>query len=70
MGNEDKDRFVDFYQRTNILGESYIPMQGLRHTEIPTFMRAPFVTDLEQVDIGIIGIIYILYTYRQSYHIM
>ena len=58
MGDEDKDRFVDFYQRTNILGESYIPMQGLRHTEIPTFMRAPFVTDLEQVDIGIIGIPY------------
>tara|TARA_B100000686_G_scaffold288169_1_gene314095 strand:- start:794 stop:1792 length:999 start_codon:yes stop_codon:yes gene_type:complete len=58
MDDGDEDRIVDFYRRTNILGESYIPMQGLRHTEIPTFMRAPFVTDLEQVDIGIIGIPY------------
>lgn len=47
-----------FYQQTNLLGETYVPMQALRHTEVPTFMRAPFKTDLSQVDIGIIGIPY------------
>ena len=52
----DPDDRKSFYQQTNILGESYDPMMEARHSEIPTFMRAPFVTDLSQVDIGIIGI--------------
>ena len=47
---------ADFYRQTNILGETYTPMETLRHTEISTFMRAPSVTDLDRVDIGIIGI--------------
>jgi guanidinopropionase len=54
----DSKGIGNFYQQTNILGETYEPMQTLRHTEIPTFMRTPFVTDLSQVDIGIIGIPY------------
>jgi guanidinopropionase len=54
----DKDPIGDFYQQTNILGESFDPMHSARHSEIPTFMRAPFVTDLSKVDIGIIGIPY------------
>ena len=49
---------ADFYRQTNILGETYTPMASLRHTEIPTFMRAPLVTDLDRIDIGIIGIPY------------
>lgn len=57
-GPDDDQNTNSFYQRTNILGETYEPMQALRHTEIPTFMRAPFVTDLSGVDIGIIGIPY------------
>jgi guanidinopropionase len=48
----------DFYKIRNILGEEYEPMKAARHTEIPTFMRAPYRTDLENVDIGIIGIPY------------
>ena len=47
-----------FYQRRDILGESYEPMQSLRFTEIPTFMRTPLVNDLSSVDIGIIGVPY------------
>jgi guanidinopropionase len=47
-----------FYQRQDILGEVYEPMQALRFTEIPTFMRTPLVNDLESVDIGIIGVPY------------
>ncbi len=59
MTDRDSDnKNADFYQQTNILGETYTPMQGLRHTEIPTFMRAPLVTDLDRIDIGIIGIPY------------
>jgi guanidinopropionase len=54
----DKVDIQSFYQQTNILGESYDPMQAARHSEIPTFMRTPFVTDLSRVDIGIIGIPY------------
>jgi len=54
----DDNNIGSFYQQTNILGETYEPMQAMRHTEIPTFMRAPFVTDLSGVDIGIIGIPY------------
>ena len=57
MKDQDSNNgMAEFYQQTNILGETYMPMEALRHTEIPTFMRAPFKTDLSQVDIGIIGI--------------
>jgi guanidinopropionase len=48
----------DFYKIRNILGEEYEPMKAVRHAEIPTFMRAPYRTDLENIDIGIIGIPY------------
>ena len=52
-----------FSQRFNlygrdILGETYEPIQAQRYSEVPTFMRAPQVNDLNQVDIGIIGIPY------------
>ena len=54
----NKDKIKNFYQSTNILGENYDPINTVRFSEIPTFMRAPLVTDLSQVDIGIIGIPY------------
>ncbi|MDH3673277.1 MAG: agmatinase [Gammaproteobacteria bacterium] len=47
-----------FYQRQDILGESYNPAQALRFTEVPTFMRTPMVSNLHGVDIGIIGVPY------------
>jgi guanidinopropionase len=47
-----------FYQSRDILGESYLPTQAPRYTEIPTFMRVPHITDLSRVDIGFIGIPY------------
>ena len=58
-GNTVTDRDLEsFYQSTDLLGETYNPAQELRFAEIPTFMRAPLVRDLEQVDIGIVGIPY------------
>ena len=54
----DQTDIEHFYRRTNILGEQYDPMKTARHSEIPTFMRAPYTTDLDTVDIGIIGIPY------------
>lgn len=54
----DRTAIESFYQRQNILGESYEPMKTSRFSEIPTFMRTPAVSDLSQVDIGIIGIPY------------
>ncbi|MEP4149281.1 MAG: agmatinase [Halioglobus sp.] len=54
----DQTDIEHFYRRTNILGEHYDPMKTARHSEIPTFMRAPYTTDLDTVDIGIIGIPY------------
>ena len=48
----------DFYLRTNLAGESYNPASEPRFAEIPTFMRAPLTSDLEQVDIGIVGVPY------------
>lgn len=54
-GNQD---IQAFYQTQNILGETYNPMQTARFSEVPTFMRAPQVKDLNQTDIGIIGIPY------------
>ena len=47
-----------FYQRQDILGETYEPMQQLRFTELATFMRVPLVNELTGVDIGIVGIPY------------
>jgi guanidinopropionase len=54
----DKADLENFYQTTGLLGEPYNPALELRFAEIATFMRAPLVRDLEQVDIGIIGIPY------------
>jgi guanidinopropionase len=54
----DKKEIDAFYQTRNILGEDYNPMDMVRFSEIPTFMRAPLVQDLSRVDIGIIGIPY------------
>jgi guanidinopropionase len=53
-----ENKISKFYQRKNILGERYEPIKELRYSEIATFMRAPLVEDLSQVDIGIIGIPY------------
>lgn len=53
-----KEEIKTFYESTNILGETFEPMKTARHSDIPTFMRTPAVTDLSKVDIGIIGIPY------------
>ena len=55
MSNTDQK---SFYQRKDIIGEPYEPMQAPRFTEVATFMRTPLVESLEGVDIGIIGIPY------------
>jgi guanidinopropionase len=47
-----------FYQSTDLFGETYNPAQELRFAEVATFMRAPLVRDLTQVDIGFVGIPY------------
>lgn len=47
-----------FYTAKNLLGEDYNPMQAVRFTELPTFMRAPSERDLARVDVGLIGIPY------------
>jgi guanidinopropionase len=54
----DREEISNFYQTRNILGEDYNPMEMVRFSEVPTFMRAPLVHDLSRVDIGIIGIPY------------
>jgi len=54
----EKQDIQSFYRSQNILGESYQPMKASRFSELATFMRAPAVSDLGQVDIGIIGIPY------------
>ena len=54
----DKTDIATFYNTANILGETFNPMHTSRFSEIPSFMRAPVVRDLSQVDIGIIGIPY------------
>ena len=53
-----KNDLEAFYNTTDILGEAYNPAQEQRFAEVATFMRAPLVRDLEQVDIGFIGIPY------------
>ena len=50
------DDMTDFYHTMDILGESYMPTQAPRYTEVPTFLRVPHVTDLSRVDTGFIGI--------------
>ena len=50
--------FDAFYQRRNILGVRYHPMQEPFYSDICTFMRAPLVDDLNEADIGVIGIPY------------
>ncbi len=47
-----------FYESRDLFGEAYNPAHELRFAEIATFMRAPIMRDLAQVDIGIIGIPY------------
>ena len=54
----DSETIAAFYRRTNLLGEAFDPMRSQRQAEVATFMRCPAVSDLEQVDIGIIGIPY------------
>ena len=54
----DRKDINTFYQTRNILGEDYRPMDMVRFSEVPTFMRAPLINDLSCVDIGIIGIPY------------
>jgi guanidinopropionase len=51
-----KEILEKFYQTSNILGEVYEPHLSQRYSEVPTFMRVPSVNDLNNVDIGIIGI--------------
>jgi guanidinopropionase len=53
MNRKDLDAF---YQTTDLLGQTYNPAKEVRFAEIPTFMRAPLMKDLSQVDIGIIGV--------------
>lgn len=55
MTPEERERF---YQRKDITGDQYEPGQELRFTDIATFMRTPYVSDLAEVDIGIIGVPY------------
>ncbi|MEH6579436.1 MAG: agmatinase [Amphritea sp.] len=52
----NKKNIEAFYQTQDILGETYNPIQCQRYSEVPSFMRAPQVNDLNQVDIGLIGI--------------
>jgi len=50
---------TDFYQRISALtGEAYEPMQEARYSDVPTFMRTPMVTRLEDIDIALVGIPY------------
>jgi len=41
-----------------VSGETYEPHTALRHTEIATFLRAPLVLSLDDVDIALVGIPY------------
>ncbi len=44
--------------RSPVTGEEYDPHLALRHTEIPTFLRAPLARSLEDVDIALVGVPY------------
>lgn len=42
--------------KSPVTGEEYEPHLALRHTEIPTFLRAPLARSLEDVDVALVGI--------------
>ena len=46
----------DFYKKKRPDGDEYNPMSEPRFAEIATFMRAPLVESLDNVDIGLIGV--------------
>ena len=46
----------DFYNKKKHDGDEHNPMSEPRFTEIATFMRAPLVESLDEVDIGLIGV--------------
>ena len=45
-------------RRSPVTGEEYEPHLALRHTEIPTFLRAPLARTLHDVDIALVGVPY------------
>jgi len=48
---------TEHYQRRHpVTGEHYDPKVQVRYTEVPTFMRTPLASDLEQVDIALVGV--------------
>ena len=46
----------DFYNKKKSDGDKHNPMSEPRFSEIATFMRAPLVESLDEVDIGLIGV--------------
>ena len=46
----------DFYNKKKTNGDQHNPMSEPRFSEIATFMRAPLVESLDEVDIGLIGV--------------
>ena len=46
----------DFYKKKRPDGDEHNPMSEPRFAEIATFMRAPLVESLDNVDIGLIGV--------------
>ncbi len=47
----------DHYQyKSPVTGEIYDPKTSVRYSEIPTFMRAPLVSDLSEIDIALVGV--------------
>lgn len=48
----------EFYERTSLIGERFAPIDSLRHTGLATFMRCPWVEELAEVDVGILGVPY------------
>jgi guanidinopropionase len=49
--------FEEFYQRIDpVTGDTYDPRFEPRFTEVASFMRAPAVVDIGQVDVGLIGV--------------
>ena len=47
----------DPYQKKSVVtGEAYDPKMAPRYTEIPTFMRTPYVSRLSDLDIAIVGV--------------
>ncbi len=47
----------DPYQKKSaVTGEAYDPKTAPRYTEIPTFMRTPHQSRLNELDIAIVGV--------------